>query len=154
MLASLMKNRDVMSSLFWAGFGIVFCVGGLQHGLTRAGIPGPGCLPFIVGLVLIFLSFVLMISTILGNKQVGKSSPEPRSMKKFWLAVFSLIAYGVALKHLGYLLTTFLFMAFLLRSIEPQRWKITFIWAFLTAFLSWTIFMLLKVELPKGVLGI
>jgi len=41
-----------------------------------------------------------------------------------------------------------------LRWIEPQRWRTVFIFALLTAVLSYTLFVALKVELPQGFLGI
>ena len=49
-----MKNHDIISSLFWIGFGIIFCVGAVQNGIMLSpGVPGPGCLAFIVGCILI-----------------------------------------------------------------------------------------------------
>jgi len=149
-----MKNRDLASSLFWIGFGIVFCAGGLMHGLTRSGIPGPGCLPFIVGLILVFLSLAHLFSTLMKKKEGANLFPQRDSLRRLLVAILALIAYGLALKHVGYLLTTFLFMIFVLRLIEPQRWRLTLVFAFLTALVSWGLFMVLKVELPRGILGI
>ena len=149
-----MENRDRASSLFWIGFGIVFCVGGLKHGLTKSGIPGPGCLPFLVGLILVSLSLMLLVSSLLKRKTADKSFPQIGRLKRLSIATLSLIFFGVALKEIGYLLTTFLFMMLVLRFIEPQRWRVSFLFALLTAMISWAFFMVLKVELPRGILGI
>ena len=59
-----MKNRDLHSSMFWMGFGVLFVVGSLQQGLLRKGIPGPGFLPFILGIVLMGLSLMIFIPAL------------------------------------------------------------------------------------------
>ena len=78
-----MKYRDFVSSLFWMGFGILFCVYAWQYGLIGGpGIPGPGCLPFIVGVGLISLSFEpigqLAVNTMMiaGNLPLRCLSPK------------------------------------------------------------------------------
>lgn len=156
-----MKKRDLVSSLSWIGFGAVFCIGAWQHGLMGApGVPGPGCLPFIVGIILIFLSFTILFPAIFapkgGNEPTERENfPPPKgSRKKLLIALIALFAYGAFLEYFGYLITTFFFLIFVLRWIEPQRWRTVFIFALLTAVLSYTLFVALKVELPQGFLGI
>lgn len=65
-----------------------------------------------------------------------------------------LILYGIVLESLGYLLSTFLLMAFLLYSIEVKQWYLVVLAASASSFLSYALFALwLDVRLPKGVLG-
>ena len=64
-----MNRRDLISGVFWMGFGAVFTIGGLQQGLVRQGIPGPGSLPFVVGLILIGLALIIFVQAL--------SSPSP-----------------------------------------------------------------------------
>ncbi len=156
-----MKNRDLLSSLFWMGFGTLFLFGSLQHGFGKTGVPGAGFLPLITGFILIFLSLILLISA-LGNKkkEMGviereKFFPERDSPKKILFALIALFAYGISLGYAGYFLTTFLFMLFISRLIEPRRWRTVFILALSTAILSYLIFVaLLEIPLPQGILGI
>jgi putative tricarboxylic transport membrane protein len=152
-----MKNRDLVSSIAWVALGGLFVVGALQQGLMRKGVPGPGFLPFFSGLALIFVSLFVLVPA-LTQREKDKSSdffPERDSFRKLLLALIALFAFGVALEYGGYLLTTFLFMFFIARLMEPKAWRTTALLALLTAVLSYLLFVvLLEVQLPKGLLGL
>jgi len=151
-----MKTHDLVSSLFWIGFGAVFCAYALQYGLVGGpGIPGPGCLPFIVGIALIVMSLTIFIPAAAGLKKKGAPGrerffPEKRSWRNLLIALTGLLGYGIFLESLGYLLTSFLFMVLVLRWIEPQKWTTVIVFAALSAALTYALFTGLKVELPAG----
>ncbi len=147
-----MNKRDLVSGIFWMGFGAVFAVGGLQRGLVRMGIPGPGSLPFIVGLILIGLSFIVFFQAF-SSKPAPKEKlfPQQSSLPKLILALISLFIYGFLLKPIGFVLTTFIFLIFVLRLIGHERWIAVVSFALLTAVLSYLLFSALQVELPKGI---
>jgi uncharacterized membrane protein len=155
-----MKKRDLISSLFWIGFGMIFCIGAIQNGImTSPGVPGPGCLAFLVGCTLIALSLLVLFPALSkGNKDASaggeKFFPQDVSLRKLAIALISLLAYGLALEHLGFFPTTLLFLFFVLRFVEPQRWGTVIGFSFLTTFLTYALFTALKVELPKGFWGI
>lgn len=154
-----MKYRDLVSSSFWIGIGITFCLGALKYRLFVSGIPGPGLFPFIMGIGMIIFSSIILISSLSQKKGETVIQKEDfflqrDSWKKLLFALFALFAYWISLEYLGFLLTTFLFMIFLLRFIEPQRLITVFTTAFLTATLSYALFKLwLNLLLPDGILG-
>jgi hypothetical protein len=154
-----MKKRDVISSLFWMGFGLIFVIGGIQHGLMEAeGVPGRGALPFITGTLTLVLSLLVLFSVFLKKyriqpEQKEKFFPERNSSYRLLNAIVLLVLYGFFLKTLGYPLTTFLFLTGALKLIEPQRWKTTVVFSLLTTAISYTIFKVLHVNLPVGILG-
>jgi putative tricarboxylic transport membrane protein len=152
-----MEKRDLISSLFWIGIGLIFCVSSMKLGLYN-GIPGAGLFPFIGGIILICLSIIVLISAIKGKEEKlvrEKFFPEKASLRKVLSSTLILFAYQMALEHLGYLLTTFLFIIFLLKLIEPQRWITSISAGFLIAALSYIIFVCLhNVRLPKGIIGV
>jgi putative tricarboxylic transport membrane protein len=152
-----MKYRDLVSSLFWMGIGVTFCLGALRYGLFVSGTPGSGLFPFIAGMALIVLSLMILVSSLKQEKpevlQREPFFPKRDSWKKLSLTLFALLAYWIAVEYLGFLLTTFLFMIFLLRFIEPQRWVTVVATSFLTANLSNLFFQVwLRVQLPSGIL--
>ena len=154
-----MKNRDLISSLFFIGVGIIFCVGAANYGFKHLGSIGPGFLPFIAGMILISLSIGVLIPAFKRRKDktIGtqKFFPEKDSLKKLLNLLLALFGYSISLKYLGFPLTTFLFMVFLLRFIEPERWVTIFIVASVITVSFYLLFdLLLKVLLPKGILGI
>ncbi len=156
------RNRELISSLFWMGVGCVFCIGAWKYGIFRGKLPGAGFFPFMAGTVLIALSMAIFILSLRLRQrsseiQAGKESFFARqdSWKNILLALVALFAYWLALSYLGFLLTTILFLVFLLRFINPQSWITTLTVSILTASATYILFNLwLKVRLPAGVLKI
>lgn len=156
-----MKNRDVISSLFLIVVGAFFCIGAWPQGLMNPkGVPGPGCLPFLVGVALILLSLVILSPAVFKSKESDSTAktesffPQEDSFRKLVIALIFLLAYAAFLESLGYFFATFLFMLFALRFIEPQGWRTVLLFSFLTTALSFALFRALKVELPIGSWGI
>ncbi len=151
-------NRDMVSSLIWIGVGGIFCAGAVSYKLFRAGIPGSGFFPFLGGAILIALSLILFVSSLRrasGKREEEKFFPQRSSSRRISLALSSLLAYWAALEFLGFVPTTFIFILFLLRSIEPQRWTLSITTSALTTILSYLLFVVwLRVRLPQGILGI
>ncbi len=154
-----MRNRDIVSSLFWMGVGALFVAGSLMQGLIRRGVPGPGFLPFLTGITLVALSCTLLISSwtkkgAAGPTQVEAFFPEEDSLKKLLLGLAALLVYAASLEYTGYLINTFLLMFLLARLIEPMKWRTVLIVAVCTAGFSYFLFVtLLDVQLPQGVWG-
>ena len=149
-----MRNRDIWSSLAWLGVGILFMVGSLREGLFIKGIPGPGFLPLLLGLLLIVLSLVLLVQA----KRAPKSPMPPllqRGWKKVIYTVFIIVLAIFLFAPLGYMPTFFLLLILLMRGAGPQRWRTTLLIAFFSVLSIYLVFvLLLKQQLPKGVLGI
>ncbi len=154
-----MKNRDLVSSLFLLAFGLFICIFSLKYGVGRLGAPGPGFLSLLSGFILIILSSILLISTVKKEKKAEKQAanffPEKDSLRKTSISVLILLAYSIVLESLGFVVTTLLFMLFVLRFVESQSQKTTVIAALLATVFSYLLFVsMLKSQMPKGILGI
>jgi len=147
-------GRDKWSSLVWLGIAIFICVGSLRLSLGEFHNPGPGFLSFYAGLILGALAVVIHL-------QSGKGRPADKKDKPIWasrqrgfkmvLTVLALLAYAVIMNYLGFLVSTFIFMAFLLRVIEPQRWTVALFGSFVASMAFYFLFELgLQSQLPKG----
>jgi hypothetical protein len=153
------KHINLISSSAWMVVAGIFCLGGIRLGLGSYDEPGPGFFPFLMSVFLFSFSLILFISSLKKVKQLNvivssRFWPESDGIKRILFVVVSLFMYVFVLNYLGFVLTTFFFMFFLLRVIHPHKWITVFLGAGLTAGLSYAIFELwLKAHLPVGPLG-
>jgi putative tricarboxylic transport membrane protein len=147
-------GREKWSTLFWAGVGIIICIFSAKLSLGTLRNPGPGFLPFATGAILAGLSFICHLQSRGTLSAENKAKPIWKDRDrgfKMVLTIFALLVYALAMEYLGFLMSTFVFLAFLLRFIEPQRWSVVLWGSLLTSSLSFLIFeILLKCQLPKG----
>lgn len=150
-----MKNNDQRTSFIWLVVGLAIALYSMKYGLGTLSSPGPGFMPFLSGLAIIGLALVVFF------QQLAKGSREKLKdlwAQKNWLSILmvmgALVLYTVLFRFLGFLLDTFLLIAFLLRVMEPLSWKKVLVGAIGSALGSYIIFQLwLEAQLPKGFLG-
>ncbi len=115
--------------------------------------PGPGFLPFWVGVILALLSAVLWF-------QAGYRKPAVETARFFsgegkWPYVVAagvgLLIYTFLLEPLGFIISTFFLLIFLFRVIGKQKWWVGVTGSILVTFFTHLIFRVaLKVQLPRG----
>jgi putative tricarboxylic transport membrane protein len=118
--------------------------------LGTVGNPGPGFLPWWAGVTLGLVTLVRL-------GQIWISGPKPetggpvRRVMAVWGLVVALAAYVAVLERIGYPLSTFLLVLFLLRLVEPRRWTVALGVAAVAAIGSFVVFAVwLGVPLPPG----
>lgn len=150
-----MKNNDQRTSLFWLVIGLVIAFFSLKYGLGSLSSPGPGFLPFLTGLTIIGLSLTVFLQQI---KKKGRERTRDLWTRAHWPSVLmvlgALVLYTLLFNFLGFILDTFLLIAFLLRIMEPMGWPKVLFGAVCAAGGSYVVFQLwLGAQLPKGFLG-
>lgn len=155
-----MVHRNLVSSLFWAGIGVVFCLGSLRYGFGSAGVPGAGFLPFLTGLSLLGLSTLNLLLAI--SKDRSRPSPPPAppdypakdKAKRILAALGAFLFYVVALERLGFVITSIVFMTVII-ALDYRKWPFVLLASCSFTALFYTLFRLvLRVPLPLGVLGL
>jgi putative tricarboxylic transport membrane protein len=149
-------KSDQWSSGVWFFLGLAICLGSLQYNLGTLAAPGTGFMPFLAGAAICFFSGIGLIHSTLRRRRGETWVPMFQGV--FWknamIILISLLAYALLLVPLGFLITTALFIAFLLRAIVPQRWSVVIACSLLTAAGSYLIFEVwLQAQLPKGFFG-
>jgi putative tricarboxylic transport membrane protein len=146
------QKPDWKSGVFFLLLGIVVCYFSSRIGLGRPSHPGPGFLPFLAGLLLAFLSFVLLLRLAFGGMIEGW--PITFKVKNIAVILLAMAAYGFWLERIGFLLVTFLFVTFLIRVMEPQSWMKSIVAGVCSSGASYLLFeILLKSQLPRSPLG-
>ena len=136
---------------------LLFAVGGtLEAGrltIGDPGHPGPGFFPFCLALALGVVALGLLFQPV--RAAPGPAVPvEGVRRGKAALALVASLAYAFALEPIGFVLTTALFLVFLLKVIEARGWRSSLVIALATAVASHVVFKVwLAVQLPAGPWG-
>ena len=140
-------------ALFWVAAGLLACYGATRLGLGSVTEPGVGFIFFWSGLILVILSLVVLADSIRSSEDTVREMGE-MNWAKIALVLLSLLLYAFFLERLGFVLTTFVLMSFLLGCIEGTNWIRSLGVAGAAALASYAIFELwLKIRLPKGLFG-
>jgi len=150
-------RKEEGSSLVWLGLAVLICIGSLRLSLGSFQNPGPGFFPFIAGLVLGTLAATVFFQArraAAGARETSKPLwTSPSGVKKVVLTTMVLLGYALSMNYLGFLISTFLFLTFLLRTIEPQRWGMVILESLLASGISYLVFEIwLQAQLPRGIL--
>lgn len=149
-------NNDQLSAAVWLAFGLVMTAASLHYKLGTLASPGTGLMPFLASLAITFFSIVGLVHATLRRKQgVGwKPTMSGLMWTKSLIVMAALFAYTLLLIPLGFILCTVLFIGFLLRTVNPQRWFVVIAGSILMVLGAYGIFEVwLKAQLPKGPWG-
>ncbi len=150
-----MALYDKILGIIWLFLGVTLCLMSYRIGLGEAGSPGSGFIPFLTGCLLVFLSTVNLVKSflMLPNSEWKKDFWEGIRWSKLVWVVAALLAYLFLLPMLGYFVVTFLFLVFLGKLLEPQRWMVILTISTLSVAISYAIFCYwLKCQFPVGYL--
>ncbi len=143
---------DFYQGFFWLciGGGVIFLSS--RYSMGTLSEPGPGTLPFGLGLVFILLSVILLFRSYRTKEleHEKRLSFGPRWPKVFLIILF-LALVTLILESLGYLLSIFLMISISMFIAEPRRWFSGLLLGFVSSLSSYVLFdVWLKVQLPKG----
>jgi hypothetical protein len=150
-------NRELIGGVFWLVFGIVLCSWSGTYEIGTFSHPGTGLMPLLLGALLIVLSIVIIVQAVRSkaNKDEKQAKIFSGNWKKAGSIVVVLFVACFLFEWIGYLLTFFLMSAVLMILGECKNWKQIAIIAFCTTLGIYLCFVvLLKQQLPKGILGV
>jgi putative tricarboxylic transport membrane protein len=111
--------------------------------------PGQGFFPWWISVVIFLLALLLLFQALTSRSSVAREG-SGRIAKVAALLVI-LAAYTFLLEPLGYPLSTFLLVLFMLRAIDTQRWTVALGMAAITSVGSYVMFAIwLSIPLPRG----
>jgi len=108
---------------------------------------------FLLGVILVLLSLCSLIISLL-KKAGGEGTPKEErgqtSYRKIGLVLVALFIYSFILERLGFVITTWIFLFLLFRSMG-NRWITTFIASAFTVFATYFVFTYFGVRFPPGI---
>ena len=139
----------------WIVIGVAISFFSQRTGIGSFTEPGAGFVALVSGLFLIAVGFVMSIAPKEKGDERGKPAAlMDRSGRSFrlFLTVVLLVLYGLLLEPLGYVLTTFLFMAGLFYDLEKRSIAVPLLASLASVAVTYTLFEIwLKVRFPRGV---
>jgi len=110
---------------------------------------------FWAGIVLAGLSAILFLHTVLKqNTEEAKPLWQGVHWQKGAKVMAALFCYALIFRLAGFLVSTFLLLLFLLKGIEPQKWRVALVISAATLAFCYLVFVvLLEVQFPAGMLG-
>jgi len=151
-----MKKYPIYLIVFWLALGIfVSAYSYLKLGLGKLHTPGPGMMPFLLGLLFSIISFYLLVNSLFKRSMEDKTITEEQGQinsRKVILVLASLFFYGLFLETLGYLIVTLITMTILFWTMGFVRWRSLGVASCLTVLVTYFLFTYLGVRFPAGIL--
>ncbi len=150
------REKDRLGAVILVMVAIGICYGSFKLSLGGFRTPGPGFFSFLAGLILGLLSLFCFFMSF--RSQPGDERkpfwPHPKRTFKMSYIFIALIVYVFGMHYIGFGLATFLFLGFLLRGIEPQRWSVVIAVSIMGVAVTYGVFQFwLGMQLPTGLLG-
>lgn len=148
------RRADLLSGAVMLACGTGLCIRAGSLGLGHAGEPGPGFTIFLASALLALFSLLLMVASLWRPREETEAQPETIQWREIFFILFSLIAYGLVLTKLGFVLSTFLLVLALLKLMERKKWWVAVACGTMVALGTYMVFEVwLQARLPRGFLG-
>jgi len=150
-----MNKYNNIFLIFWIGLSFFIIFFSLKYGLGSFHNPGPGLMPFLLGLLLLIISLYLLLSSLFkrsGRDETIKGEQSRINFKKLSIVLASLFFYGLFLEKLGYVIVTLLTMVILFWGVGLKSWRSILFASGLTVLLTYLLFTYLGVRFPTGIL--
>lgn len=149
-----MKKYHIILILFWMGLSFFFMMFSYRLGLGGFNNPGAGLTPFLLGFLLLIASLYLLIRFVFKKEEMdrlGNGGQSQTNYGKLGFVLVTLFIYALLLERLGFLITTSVFLILLFRG-TGNRWRSVLVATALTVLVTYSVFTLLGVRFPLGIL--
>lgn len=144
------KLGDLLAGFFFTFIGVGATIGAIKLRVGTATEPQPGFFPFLGGVAITILSAILLIQAWRG-RSVGI-----QTLGDLWrptALILGLIFYISVLNFLGYIISTTILSAIVLRIMDTKSWWVLTGVGFILAIMTYILFdRLLSMPLPSGIL--
>jgi putative tricarboxylic transport membrane protein len=154
------KNRkDLLSGFFFLALGIFIAVVSVKFSIWSQFGPDEGFIPLITAVLIAGPSLILILKSVnfarVQENQIQLEKKEKGEVGTFRVASYMILTmlYGLLFEKGGFLVSSALFLLFIIRYIERQGWRITAFVGLASIITSYLLFVyFLEILLPRGLL--
>ncbi len=151
-----MRTRELPPILFFLLLGLYVSWVSHRLGLGTLYYPGPGLMPFYLGLGLVLLSISMLVYLFLKrsrlDERAGKRS-QAINYLRIVLVVTALVVYSLVIEKLGYIVATLILLVILFICAGAKKTSAV-IASILTLLITYFGFTYLGVRFPPGILTV
>lgn len=149
-----MHRYQQILNVVWIVLGSAVAVYATRLGVWQAGGPASGFMPLAAGALIASLGCLQLVLERAGaGDRPAPFFPSQDAARRILAVVAVLIAIALLMERLGFLLTSFLAMTFLLTIVERRSWLSTLSIAAVACGGAWWLFGKLDLILPPGPFG-
>ncbi len=151
-----MRTRSIITGIVLLGISLTALFKGRELPVGSSLSPEAGFFPLIIAILLGLLSFIY-IGKAVRIKDDGKAPSWVTlgGWKRLGLTTGFLFTFAIFFERLGYLVSTFVFVALIWGTIRARRWWVVMFAAIITTLCFYLLFsVLLRTTLPTGILGV
>jgi len=151
-----MKKRETIIAAIWMLFGLTVAIWSSTFPFGSRKSLGPAFLPFILGVIIVFFGTILFFQSLFSKKEkiFAPIVPKGTALTRVSLTLGGMLVAALLFDLVGFILSVFCLILLLFRIIEPKKWRTDLFYVTVFTFGSYLLFhLLLKVELPRGILG-
>jgi hypothetical protein len=149
------RRADQVGGALLLLLAVAYSAGALRYVYRAPTGPGPGFLPFWLGIVMAGLGLVLLVRASRVGEPAGAAwLPRGRGLGRLVTVVAAVVAFVALLPVVGMILGVACFLVGILRFLEGYSWRATLGVTAGAAVLTYAVFTYwLQVPFPVGVLG-
>jgi putative tricarboxylic transport membrane protein len=147
-------RADQVSAAVWLTVGIVILLQSRELEYMEEYGPGPGFLPYWLGVLFVVLGIVLFAkATFFAENTEVIELPTGRGAYQLLLVIASIVGLALLTEAIGFIICIGLMFFFLLAFVERRGWKFALVMGIGSASVFWIVFEFgLDLRLPPGVL--
>ena len=147
-------KKELIPAIIWLAFGILIAIESYDLELGTFRNPGPGMMPFSLGIALILLSIPLLAHSVRGfSERLESGEGSIWAEVNFWmvgLIIAALLAYGLTLEKVGFVVTAFYCLALMFKVISMEKLSKVLLLTSVVVTSAYLLFVIvLKVEMPS-----
>jgi len=146
------NKRDLIPGIIWLIIGAALTIGAYQLKLGQIKNTGPGMMPFILGIIMIFLAAPMILLALKDLTQRRESETDlwaEVDLRRIGAVIATLVIYGFVFERLGFTLTSLVGLFLFFKAVSGEKTIRALTYSVVTVLFLYLLFiMALNTQMP------